>query len=58
MQIPNDLTSLNAQFDVYNKKYVITSETSWKAYLEGGGIMKINLQYNKEYDIYVFYYTN
>jgi hypothetical protein len=58
MQIPKDMVSLNAQVEVYNKKYVITSETSWKAYLEGGGIMKINLQYNTEYAIYVFYYSN
>ena len=58
MQIPNNMTALNAQVEAYNKKYVIVSETSWKAYLEGGGLMKINLQYNKEYDVYVFYYTN
>ncbi len=58
MQIPNNMTAVNSQVEVYNKKYVIVSETSWKAYLGGGGMMKINLQYNKEYDLYVFYYTN
>lgn len=58
MQIPDNMTALNAQVESYNKKYVILSETSWKAYLEGGGLMNINLQYNKEYDLYVFYYTS
>lgn len=57
MQIPDNMTALNAQIETYNKKYVIVSETSWKAYLEGGGLMKIRLEYNKENDVYVFYYT-
>jgi len=52
------MTALNAQVEIYNKKYVIISETSWKAYLEGGGLMKINLTYDKDYKIYVFSYTN
>ncbi len=58
MQIPFNMTTLNGQVEAYNRKYVIVSETYWKAYLEGGGLMKIELQYNKEYDLYVFYYTN
>lgn len=58
IQIPEDMPSLNAQVEIYNKKYVVVSETSWKAYLDGGGIMKINLTYNDEYKLYVFYYTN
>lgn len=58
IQIPDNMTALNAQVEVYNKKYVIVSETSWKAYLEGGGIMKINLTYDEENKIYTFYYTN
>jgi hypothetical protein len=37
------MTALNAQVEIYTKKYVIVSETSWKAYLEGGGIMEIDL---------------
>lgn len=57
MQIPHNMTALNGQVEAYNKKYVIVSETSWKAYLEGGGLLKINLEYNKENDIYVFYYN-
>lgn len=58
IQIPNNMTALNTQVEIYNKKYVIVSEVSWKAYLEGGGIMYINLQYNKDLDSYIFYYTN
>ena len=58
MQIPKNMAALNAQIEVYNKKYVIISETSWKAYLEGGGIIKINLTYDEEYDIYAFHYTD
>jgi len=51
------MTALNAQVEVYNKKYVIVSETSWKAYLEGGGIMKINLTFDEKNKLYIFYYT-
>lgn len=58
IQIPHNMDALNAQVEVYNKKYVIVSETSWKAYLEGGGIMKINLSFDDENNIYVFSYTN
>jgi len=58
MQFPFNMTTLNGQVEAYNKKYVIVSETYWKAYLEGGSLMKIELQYNKEYDLYIFYYTN
>jgi len=58
IQHTDNMTALNAQVEVYNKKYVIISETSWKAYLEGGGIMKIKLVYDEEYKLYVFQYTN
>lgn len=57
VQIPDDLQALNAQVEIYNKKYVIISETSWKAYLNGGSTMEINLIYNEEYETYIFYYT-
>ena len=56
VQVPYDLKSLNALVEIYNKKYVIVSNSSWKGYLEGGVIMFLNLTYNKEYDIYVFSY--
>ena len=57
IQIPDNLQALNTQVEIYNKKYVIVSESSWKAYLEGGGIMKINLTYNQEHGTYWFLYT-
>jgi hypothetical protein len=57
IQIPDDLQALNTQVELYNKKYVILSETSWKAYLEGGSTMNISLIYNDEYETYIFYYT-
>ena len=57
LQIPDDMKALNAQVEIYNNKYVIESETSWKAYLDGGGIMRINLSYNKDYKTYLFMYT-
>jgi hypothetical protein len=58
LQIPNNLTDLNTQVQIYNQKYVITSKTSWTAYLEGGGIMYIKLIYSDEYKLYEFIYTN
>lgn len=57
IQFPDNMTALNSQVEVYNKKYVIVSETSWKAYLEGGGIMKINLTFDEKSKLYIFYYT-
>ena len=57
VQIPDDMQALNAQVEIYNKKYVIISETSRKAYLDGGSTMEINLIYNEEYETYIFYYT-
>jgi len=56
MQFPDDLGALNTQIEIYNNKYVIESDTSWKAYLEGGGIMKINVSYDEELESYVFIY--
>lgn len=58
VQLPFDMKSLNTQVEIYNKKYVIISENSWKAYLEGGGMLKINLEYNEKQKIYIFYYSN
>ena len=57
VQIPDNLQALNTQVEIYNKKYVIISEKSWKAYLDGGETMKIDLKYNEEYETYLFYYT-
>ena len=57
VQIVNEMTYLNGQVEAYNKKYVIVSDTEWKAYLEGGSILKIKLSYNEEYKFYVFNYS-
>lgn len=57
VQVPNDMQDLNTQIEIYNNKYVVLSETTWKAYLEGGGKMNIELIYNEEYETYLFYYT-
>ncbi|MDB5110358.1 MAG: hypothetical protein JWR67_1472 [Mucilaginibacter sp.] len=58
IQIPNDLTSLNTQVEIYNKKYVVTSKKSWTAYLEGDGMMYIKLLYLTEQKTYYFTYKN
>jgi hypothetical protein len=57
VQIPDNLQALNTQVEIYNKKYVILTESSWKAYLDGGVTMNISLIYNEEYETYIFYYT-
>lgn len=58
MQIPFNAGSLNAQVEAYNKKYVITSDTSWTAYLDEGGIMYIKLKYSDETKLSAFIYTS
>ena len=58
VQIPSNLTNLNTQVEIYNKKYVVTSKTSWTAYLEGGSIMYIKLKYEEEYKLYSFIYSS
>lgn len=58
MQVPDNMPALNALVENYNKRYVIISETSWKAYLEGGGILNIKLVYDEKYKLYSFQYTN
>lgn len=57
IQIPYDMKCVNAQVEIYNKKYVIVSGSKWKAYLEGGFIMYINLYYNTESKLYYFAYS-
>ncbi len=57
IQIIDELAYLNGQVETYNKKYVIISDTKWKAYLEEGGILNIELQYKEDYKCYVFYYS-
>jgi len=49
---------MNGQVEMYNKKYVITSDTSWTAYLEDGGIIHISLLYDSENKISFFSYSS
>jgi hypothetical protein len=57
IQLVNDTTALNEQVAVYNSKYVAVSDSEWKAYLEGGNVLKIGLSYSDEFKVYVFNYT-
>lgn len=54
---PVSIETANAQAEVYNGKYTITSPMSWTAYLDGGGVMKIQMIYDEEYAGYIFIYT-
>lgn len=58
IQIPFSIPSMNGQVEAYNKKYVITSDTSWTAYVENGGIMYIKLLYDKESKMSYFTYSD
>ncbi len=58
VQIPFNLATMNGQIEAYNKKYVITSATSWTAYLDEGGIMYIDLVYDRENKQSYFTYSD
>ncbi len=58
IQIPFNNATMNGQVEAYNKKYVITSDTTWTAYLEEGGIMYIKLIYNSESNLSYFSYSS
>ena len=58
IQIPFSLESMNGQVEAYNKKYVITSDTSWTAYLEDGGMIYIKLVYSEENKVRYFTYSS
>lgn len=58
LQIPFNNLAMNAQIEAYNKKYVITSDISWTAYLDEGGIMYIKLKYDTEKKISYFVYSD
>jgi hypothetical protein len=57
IKIMENVGGLNAQVEVFNKQYVIISDTSWRAYLEEGKIIKIKLLYNKELKASYFEYV-
>lgn len=48
---------LNGVVEKYNHKYVITSNTTWTAYLENGGIMYITLKYSEESNLSYFSFS-
>lgn len=58
MQIPYTMKDVNAQTEIYNSKYVILTDHSWKAYVNDGGILFITLEYDKDNKIWIFYYSN
>jgi len=58
IQVPFSLANLNGQVEAYNNKYVITSETSWTAYLEDGGMIYIKLLYDEKNKIRYFSYAS
>ena len=55
-QIPFTSVSLSEQIEIYNNKYVVVTEKSWKAYLEGGSVINIVLDYDEEDKFYVIFY--
>lgn len=58
LQLPFSIPAMNGQVEAYNKKYVITSDRSWTAYLEDGGIMYIKLLYDEENKVSYFSYSD
>ena len=58
LQFPFSIPAMNGQVEAYNKKYVITSDISWTAYLEDGGIMYIKLLYDSENKVSYFSYSD
>ena len=58
IQIPFNLATMNGQVEAYNKKYVITSDTTWTAYLEDGGMIYIKLIYSEKSKLRYFTYSS
>lgn len=56
IQIPRTMKDANTQAQIYNEKYVVTSQTSWTAYLDGGGIMKIEMVFDEGLNTFIFRY--
>jgi len=57
MYVMNSQGSVNAMVESFNGKYVILSDTEWRAYTDAGGMVDIALQYNYEHGLYAFIYT-
>jgi hypothetical protein len=58
LQIPKNMQALSAQIEIYNGNYVVISDKRWKAYLDGGGIINIHLEYDKNFESFIFYYSD
>lgn len=57
LQLPSNMVNLNTQVEIYNKKCAVTSKKTWTAYLEGGNMMYIKLEYDDELQVYKFIYS-
>lgn len=55
---PTTQGRVNQLAELYNKKYVITSNRSWTAYLDGGAINYIKMIYIKDTGKFAFTYRN
>lgn len=58
MQIPYTMKDVNDQTQIYNGKYVILTDHSWKAYVENGGVIYITLEYNTDTKLWIFSYAD
>lgn len=58
IQIPYQMKDVNAQTEIYNNKYVILNDHSWKAYVNNGGLIYISLDYYVDSKLWVFSYSN
>jgi hypothetical protein len=52
---PEDQGALNYFVELYNRKYVIISDTKWKAYLTNGGVVNIELKNDDFGTFFIFY---
>ena len=52
------MKDVNAQTEIYNNKYVILNDHSWKAYVNNGGLIYISLDYYVDSKLWVFSYSN
>ena len=58
VQVVSSLANRDALFELYNKKYVITSKTSWTANSESGSIMYIKYVFDDVLRCDVFTYSH
>ena len=57
LMVPYNIESVNEQVEIYNSKYVIINKTSWRAYLDNGMIMSIEMIFDDELQKFVFKYS-